>query len=87
MYYSTLFSLKNMSCRACQISKKLHFLLLAKHFITVPLFAGHFKWLLPIFCHYNMAVSHLVSHSCNSFHFQGNWPTVELPGQRVSGWY
>ena len=88
MYYSALFSLKIMTWRACQISRKLHFLLLAKqHFIRVPLFAGHFKWLLPIFCNYNVAVSNLVPHSSNRYHLQGDCPTVELLGQRVSGWY
>ena len=88
MYYSALFSLKSMTWRACQISRKLHFLLLAKqHFIRVPLFAGHFKWLLPIFCNCNMAVSNLVPHSSNRYHLQGDCPTVELLGQRVSGWY
>ena len=88
MYYSTLLLLKNMSWRACQISRKLHFFLLAKQHLTrVPSFAGHFKWLLPIFCNYNVAVSHLVSQNCNRYHSWGDCPTVELPGQRVSGWH
>ena len=86
MYYSTLLLLKNMSWRACQISRKLHFFLLAKQHLTrVPSFAGHFKCLLPIFCNYNVAVSHLVSQNCNRYHLWGDCPTVELPGQRVSG--
>ena len=88
MYYSTLLSLKNMSWRACQISRKLYFFLLAKQrFTRVPSFAGHFKWLLPIFCNYSVAVSHLVSQNCNRYHLWGDCPTVELPGQRVSGWH